>query len=470
MALPRWTPGPVKVKARKTPHGHGAPKTLTYKQPHQAPHHAAHTASPSGGTSAPNPLDQPITPGSSITRRQAQRMAQNATHVRYGGQETGINQQIAGAQQLGVDQSGWYKQYLDALKGYQTDTQNRATETNTAVKALSDSFRALDQGNATAQNTAMQTDAANRGASVDPRLAQDSSNASLVRQALQGGLGALIAQHGLSAGNQASNIANVVGPGQRLQAQAQNMRQQGALREQLTGLKGQEGSFAQTFLDSLSQNEAKNILAASIASGRDLTAQARITETTRHNKASESNTAASRKSAAAAKGQTVNQYGYTAKQWAAYSPEQRRQIMTQVKKEQRTPGKGGKPTQGPGSITSGQENTIAKPVDNATSWARRLQGQGKSQSQIRTLLLQGVSGKSTSGATLNIPKFDTYAVNAAMDLVYRGGLSPANVKALHRMGVHVNGRWKVIKPGHKAPVQGLSQQQSDTAKGIYGIQ
>jgi hypothetical protein len=81
----------------------------------------------------------------------------------------------------------------------------------------------------------------------------------VVRQALQGGLGALIAQQGLSAGNQASNLAQVVGPGQRLQAQAQNMRQQGALGEQLTGLKGQEGSFAQQFIDSLTQDEAKNI-------------------------------------------------------------------------------------------------------------------------------------------------------------------------------------------------------------------
>jgi hypothetical protein len=68
----------------------------------------------------------PVTPGSSITRRQAMRMAKNATNVRYGGQETGVNQQIAQSQQLGRDQAGWYQQYLDALKGYQTDTQNRA--------------------------------------------------------------------------------------------------------------------------------------------------------------------------------------------------------------------------------------------------------------------------------------------------------------------------------------------------------
>jgi hypothetical protein len=309
----------------------------------------------------------------------------------------------------------------------------------------------------------MNADAANRGATVDPRLAQDASNASVVRQALQGGLGALIAQQGLSAGNQAANLAQVVGPGQRLQAQAQNMRQQGALGEQLTGLKGQEGSFAQQFIDSLTQDEAKNILAASIASGKDLTSQERITETTRHNKASEKNTRrsikAQRNSPSAQKTKAdlafFKKHGY-------YPPTGKPKKNSADSKD--------KPTQGPGSITSGQENTLAKPVDNATSWVRRLKAQGKSQAQIRQVLLSGLSAKSSDGkSTLNIPKFDTYAVNAAMDLGFLGGLSAANVKALHKMGVHVNGRWKILKPHHTVPVKGLSQQQTDTYKGIYGL-
>jgi hypothetical protein len=134
MALPRYTPGkPKKVKV-KPPHGHSQ-RTLT-----QTVHHATQQAT-AATPPAPDPLDQPITPGSSITRRQAQRMAHNATNVRYGGQETGIGQQIASAQQQGVDQSGWYQQYLDALKGYQQSTDARAAATNTAVKALGDSFR-----------------------------------------------------------------------------------------------------------------------------------------------------------------------------------------------------------------------------------------------------------------------------------------------------------------------------------------
>jgi hypothetical protein len=435
----RYIAGKVKVKARKPPHGTGAGHTLTYKA-HRAAHQAAQAT-----TSQPDPLDQPITPGSSITRRQAQRMAKNATGVRYGQQETGIGQQIAQAQQLGHDQSGWYQAYLDALKGYQTDTANRATETNTAVKALSDSFRGLDQGNLTAQQQQMNADAANRGATVDPRLSQDASNASLVRQALQGSLGALIAQHGLTASNQASDLANVIGPTQRLQAQAQNMRQQGALQEQKTSLKGQEGNFAQQFLDSLRQDEAKNILAASIASGKDLTAQQRITETTRHNKASEHNTAASRKAAAKAKGQTVNQYGYTAKEWAAFTPEQRQQKMAQVKKEQRAPHQpknAPNPTSGPGSLTPVKEAAIVSQIQQVVSIIK------SSKRPDHELRMYFANGQNPLKKVV-----DPRIINIAFDVARKGGLSAPNVKAAHDLGIHVGGHFKRLAKQPKAQVQ-----------------
>jgi hypothetical protein len=450
MALPRYTPGkPKKVKV-KPPHGHSQ-RTLTQKV-----HHATQQAT--AATPAPDPLDQPITPGSSITRRQAQRMAHNATNVRYGQQETGIGQQIASAQQLGVDQSGWYQQYLDALKGYQQSTQDRATATNTAVKALGDSFRGLDQSNATAQNTSMQADAATRGATVDPNLASRASDASVVRQALQGGLGALIANQGRSAGDRASNLAQVVGPGQRLQAQVQNVRNVGALQEQKTNLKGQEGSFAQQFIDSLRGDEAKNILAASIASGRDLTAKANTKETIRHHKADEGNTAAARKAAAAAKGETVNSYGYTTKEWAAFSPDRRRQIMAQVKKEQRAPGadKTPKPTSGPGSLTPVKEASIVSQIQQVVSI---IKGSKRPDHELRMFFANGQNPLKKV--------IDPRIINIAFDVARKGGLSNPNVKAAHDLGIHVGGHFKKLN-GHKVKVQGYTQQQSDTYKGIFG--
>jgi hypothetical protein len=450
MSLPRYTPGPVKVKARKPPQGHSQ-KTLTYKVPRPHPaHHAA--PAPHHAPSAPDPLDMPVTPGSSITRRQAMRMAKNATNVRYGGQETGVNQQIAQSQQLGRDQAGWYQQYLDALKGYQTDTQNRAAATNAAVQAEANSFRTLDQGNLTAQQQAMNADAANRGATVDPRLAQDASNASVVRQALQGGLGALIAQQGLSAGNQAANLAQVVGPGQRLQAQAQNMRQQGALGEQLTGLKGQEGSFAQQFIDSLTQDEAKNILAASIASGKDLTTQQRITETTRHNKASETNTRrsikAQRNSPSAQKTKAdlafFKKHGY-------YPP-------TGAPKKNAA-GSKDKPVSGPGSLTPIKEAAVVSQINQIVSI---IKSSKRPDHELRMFFANGQNPLKKV--------IDPRVINIAFDVARRGGLSSPNVRAAHDLGIHVGGHFKRLKTGHKLKVQGLTQPQSDTAKGIFGLQ
>jgi hypothetical protein len=40
-----------------------------------------------------------------------------------------------------------------------------------------------------------------------------------------------------------------------------------------------------------------------------------------------------------------------------------------------------------------------------------------------------------------------------MDLAFLQGLSPENVRRLHKMGIHVNGRWKLAGQKPKAQVQ-----------------
>jgi hypothetical protein len=212
------------------------------------------------------------------------------------------------------------------------------------------------------------------------------------------------------------------------------MRQQGALGEQLTGLKGQEGSFAQQFIDSLTQDEAKNILAASIASGKDLTAQERVTETTRHNKASEKNTRrsikAQRNSPSAQKTKAdlafFKKHGY-------YPP-------TGAPKKG-AGSTGAKPTQGPGSLNQGAETKLVQQVKGARAAAQTLMSKpGAKSSEVRQLLAAGkVDGV----------KYSHDAINAAFDLLPPkygglGALSPANVKALHRMGIHVNGVFPIL--------------------------
>jgi hypothetical protein len=65
---------------------------------------------------------------------------------------------------------------------------------------------------------------------------------------------------------------------------------------------------------------------------------------------------------------------------------------------------------------------------------------------------------------------DPRIINIAFDVARKGGLSSPNVRAAHDLGIHVGGHFKRLKTGHKVKVQGLTQQQSDTAKGIYGVQ
>jgi hypothetical protein len=377
-------------------------------------------------------------------------MAKNATNVRYGGQEQGVDRQIANQQQQGVDLGGWYKQYLDELKGYQTSTTDRANATNAAVQAEGNSIRTLDQGELTAQQKAMAADAANRGATVDPKLAQDASNASVVRQALQGGLGALIASNGLTAGNRAGNLAQVVGPGQRLQAQAQNARQVGALQEQRTGLKGQEGSFAQQFIDSLRGDEAKNILAASIAAGKDLSTTLNRKETIRTHKANEKlrgESLTQQRQQAAGK---VNQYGITDKKWRQMSREQRQQTI----KDFRAKGKGGssskdKPVSGPGSLTPIKEAAVVSQINQVVSI---IKGSKRPDHELRMFFANGQNPLKKV--------IDPRIINIAFDVARKGGLSSPNVKAAHDLGIHVGGHFKRLGP--QAQSAGAPRRSSPT--------
>jgi hypothetical protein len=133
----------------------------------------------------------------------------------------------------------------------------------------------------------MQADAQKRGASVDPQLSKDSANGASVRQAMFNSYGAMLAGQGRANTDYADTLAHVVAPGQKLQAQAQNARGTTALRSKLTDLKGEKGAYKQSFLDSLTDSERKNVLAAAVAGQENLLDTVKTQETIRHNKASE---------------------------------------------------------------------------------------------------------------------------------------------------------------------------------------
>jgi hypothetical protein len=112
-----------------------------------------------------------------------------------------------------------------------------------------------------------------------------------------------------------------------------------------------------------------------------------------------------------------------------------------------TPGSSGHPRNGLGSLTQGQENTGLKDLNYAIGVFRQLRADGNSGHNTRHLLETGGSsshhktksstGKSHGGSkSVSYRAIDPLFINAAEDIVYRGGISKVNLKRLHRAGYH----------------------------------
>lgn len=106
-----------------------------------------------------------------------------------------------------------------------------------------------------------------------------------------------------------------------------------------------------------------------------------------------------------------------------------------------------RPTTGLGSLTQAQENQEHDKISSARSLAEQLKNTGLTQTEVRRRLLQGQTGKNKQGQTIKTPAYPRDFVNAVMDLLYRDGLSRANVRALQARGIHVGGKYPILKNG-----------------------
>lgn len=103
-----------------------------------------------------------------------------------------------------------------------------------------------------------------------------------------------------------------------------------------------------------------------------------------------------------------------------------------------------RPTSGLGSLSQDQENTAHDAISSVQTLASELKAAGESQANIRRLLLNGGELDEGNGKTRKVAPAPKAYVNAAMDLAFLGGLSRANVKALHARGLHVGGKYKLL--------------------------
>lgn len=420
---PVYHPGPVASRPPAPPHGHSQ-RTLTIPAPKA---HKARTPRKHRGRGG-----QPIAPGSTLTRRQFRKLVKATVNAQFAPQEAEQARQESEARQQGVDMQGFYDQYLAELAKHQANTQANAAASNAAFGQLAGSLK-----------------------SQAPALNADSANASLVRQALTAGFGSQLAGQGANASQYADTLAHVVAPGQKLQQAALSQHQLQDFARRREELAAQKGAVKATTRRQLLSDERTYGLqraAAALAGVReanDLTdARARRRETRRHNRRSERQT--DRRLDTAQQNADTNSY-------RAHHPAK---------------GKGGKPTSGPGSLTTAQESRLVQQVKNAKAAARQaLTAKPKNpgdppltSTQVRALLAAGqVDGR----------KYDSDVINAAFDLLPtdlggRGALSHPNVVALRRMGIHARRYFPVIgRP--KKKIGGMTEKQTGNYKGTFGL-
>jgi LysM repeat protein len=183
-------------------------------------------------------------------------------------------------------------------------------------------------------------DAAARGATAG-NLAPMENQALAVRQALTGSFVAQQTAQNAAQQTYADTMANVVAPGQKLGAMAQQAGKAKLAQDDITQTARERGADETVYRADRKSDEAKQILALQIDGSLPPTrqptttlAQQRIKETHAHNQADESEAAKKRRadqrkadSDAAAKGHQPNQYGVPADQWAKWSSSHRQRVI-----------------------------------------------------------------------------------------------------------------------------------------------
>jgi hypothetical protein len=202
----------------------------------------------------------PITEGSSITNKQLGVEANNAVLTQYGGERQSLTADQQRAQSLGRDTADWYAAYRAELAAHAANTQVIGNAAVAQDAQLAQGVRGLDQAQTNDQLAAMQKDAAIRGATVDPSLAQTASNAAQVRQQMLAGYGSAQAATGAARSQYADTLAHVIAPTQELQARAQAANRVNAVGDKLTALSQREGAAKANYVSGRVADEAKTVL------------------------------------------------------------------------------------------------------------------------------------------------------------------------------------------------------------------
>jgi hypothetical protein len=404
------------------------------------------------------------------TQQQAQRklnarspidvqVASEATQ-KYQPQEQLLQGGLAQSAQDSANVGAWFKNYQDTINASSAAIQQAYQKGQQDVVNIGQGLSQAAGSQGAANDQSMAADAANRGTTVAPGVAQVGQQASGVRRDLAGSFAGMLASQGVGAqvaGADRSRIAS----GQGLEAQLKELQNRRGIQGQQISLAKDKGNFKVTEKAALTDAAHKSALedkafGLNVATKLDPSTGVpyAVETTTAGQKSTAANAAAGRKAAGKRWAETVNKYGVTNGAWADYgkTPAGRAKRDKAIATYKTTGGKTAKPASGPGSLSAGAEIKSVQRVKSAAAAARHAitlpsktaTTPAQKAGLVRAALANGSLGQ----------KYTADEINAAMDLLPvvdggQGGLSAANVKALHRMGIHVNGNFPIAKPPPK---------------------
>lgn len=374
-------------------------------------------------------LSREVAPG--LTLGELRRQTRTAAQLRYGEEQRLLAHQPGRI-------NNWFDQYQQAIKGAQAaQSQNYAD----AVQGVQNLQTGLDQASAqqwAGQQASMAADAAKRGATLDPVLADQAHNASNVRNALTGSYGAMLVGQGAAENAYLGKrkINADVGRIDSLKLNAQERRR--LLRE--------KGAFKVEYRDKAKSTAFNNALSAAL---RENTIQNTLADNVRADAALDNtitNTRADNKRSRAQWRNTLNKFGYTNGEWAHMSAAEREAARKAAAKKPASD-KDRDPVTGPGSLTQSQENKVVSQIETV----RGLFDTGTIEVTDANGKVRRITGLAAIKNYLRTVKTMDPRVIAVADSLYRndGRIGRAGVEQAHNLGIHVGGRWHLAPRGLK---------------------
>lgn len=362
-------------------------------------------------------LDAPLFPGADLTRRELAHNREAATGLRYGDVGRTLQQRVQQNQQQQTRDAGWFDQYTQAVQAAEARQQAQAAQANQQIQALSNAGTNASNQQRDQLVAQMQADAAARGATVDPSVAQTADQASAVRRALTDSFGAMLATQG-AAGGDFLRSQELAGGQAKLEHLNDLLKQRSAIDEDISALSREKGAYGVSY-EQDQRDAARKRLLENQAFGLDTQKAAetardrahRRSETRRHNRESEANTAAS----------------------AAERARHNREVERARDRRRST---------APDWLPTAAQNKIIGNIQTAAALIRRVQDKPTGDIRARLRDPHNPAGRA----------FTEAEINSAMDIVFRGGLSSANVRALHGLRVPIRGRLRVLSPDAANPV------------------